>query len=60
MKQWQDHLMLICMSQVRLKISNSCVDAFSDAERQFQLFFSSNSVFVASAAILLPVLLRFK
>ena len=52
--------MLICMFQVRLKISNSCVDAFSDAERQFQLFFSRNSVFVASAAILLPVLLRFK
>jgi hypothetical protein len=23
-KQWQDHLMLICMFQVRLKISNSC------------------------------------
>jgi hypothetical protein len=23
-KQWQDHLMLICMLQVRLKISNSC------------------------------------
>ena len=23
-KQWQDYLMLICMLQVRLKISNSC------------------------------------
>ena len=23
-KQWQNHLMLICMLQVRLKISNSC------------------------------------
>ena len=32
-KQWQNHLMLICMLQVRIAI---VVDAFADAERQFQ------------------------
>ena len=34
-KQWQDYLMLICMLQVRLKLT-IVVDAFTDAGRQFQ------------------------
>jgi hypothetical protein len=34
-KQWQDHLMLICMFKLDLKLA-IVVDAFTDAERQFQ------------------------